>query len=265
VEALELFRAGKLKDAIASCTEQVKKYPNESAPRSMLGQLLCFAGQLDRADSHFKTLEIQRSDRKEAILLLRNLLAAAQARSKFYSDGWLPEFDENPPEHLKLHLQASIELREGNTEQAAQLLQQAEEQRPAVPGKCDGVEFTDFRDTDDLTSCFLEVLTSSGKYFWIPFERIRRLAFEPIESPINVLWRGARIDVQNGIQGVVYVPQLYEGSANSDDEEIQLGRTTEWSEAGDAPTRGHGHRILYIAGEFQPLAKLTEFVFPEAE
>lgn len=261
MEALELFRAGKLKDAIASCTEQVKKLPNETAPRSLLGQLLCFDGQLERADSHFKTIEIQRTDRKEVVLLLRNLLAAAQAREKFYSDGWLPEFVEAPPEYLKLHLQASIAIRENKPEEAVELLRKAEELRPAVPGKCGDLEFDDFRDTDDLTASFLEVLTSSGKYFWIPFEKIRRLAFEPIESPINVLWRGARIDVQ-GLEGVVYVPQLYEGSGRSDDEEIKLGRTTEWLDGENTPTRGLGHRILYIAGEFKPLANLTEFIFP---
>ena len=48
MERLELFRAGKLQDAIDACVQQVKEHPTEPAHRDLLSQLLCFAGDLER-------------------------------------------------------------------------------------------------------------------------------------------------------------------------------------------------------------------------
>ncbi len=261
MDALELFRAGKLDEAIQAAVAGVKQAPNKPEQRDLLAQLLCFAGEFERAESHLKTLQIQFPDREQAILLLQNLVSAAQARQKFFDGGWLPQFLENPPDYLKLHLEASVELREGRPESAKQILERAEEMRPAVAGKCDGHNFEDMRDFDDLTAPFLEVLTSHGTYYWVPFERIRRLALLHMESPIDVLWRAARMDVSDELQGVVYVPQLYIDSASSADEEIRLGKATEWKSNEGEPVRGLGHRVLWLSGEARPMAQISEMSF----
>ena len=49
---------------------------------------------------------------------------------------------------------------------ALRLLDQAAEQRPAVRGTVDGQPFSGLRDLDDLNASFMEVLTSTGKYYW---------------------------------------------------------------------------------------------------
>ena len=45
-------------------------------------------------------------------------------------------------------------------------------ERPVVAGRRDGTDFADFRDADDLWAGNFEVLTTTGKYFWIPTERV---------------------------------------------------------------------------------------------
>ena len=78
------------------------------------------------------------------------------------------------PRTIELHLEASICLREGDQAKAAQLLAEAEESRPHPTGTCDGKPFDDLRDLDDLVAPVFEVLTSTGKYYWIPMERVER-------------------------------------------------------------------------------------------
>ena len=56
---LDLFRAGKLGEAIDACQQRVKQHPSDVEARHLLGQLLCFAGEYDRADTHFGTLASQ--------------------------------------------------------------------------------------------------------------------------------------------------------------------------------------------------------------
>ena len=89
-----------------------------------------------------------------------------------------------------------------------------------------------------MTASFFEVLTSTGKYFWIPLERVELVEFRPPERPRDLLWRPVHMIVRGGPDGEVYLPVLYAGSAADADDQIRLGRTTEWR--GDA---GAGSRL----------------------
>src|SRR5205085_1286696 len=147
-----------------------------------------------------------------AVALFRQLVQAEQCRQQFYTEGRLPEFLDNPPPELQLRLEASIRLRKGLLEEAAQLLNEAENQRPRVPGLCDGHAFDDLRDMDDLTASFFEVLTTGGNSYWIPIGRVRRVEFLPPEHLRDVLWRRAHLVVRSGPEREVFLPTLYAGS-----------------------------------------------------
>jgi len=261
VEALERFRNGRLGEAIEACSSEVKRSPGLPDPRDLLSQLLCFRGEFEKADRHLDALARQFPDREKNVALIRQLLRGAEARQQFYDDGRLPEFVEQPPEYLQKHLQASIAAREGDAADAARLLAEAAEVRPRVGGRCDGTRFGELRDPDDLTACFFEALTTNGKYYWIPFERVIRVLFNEIQSPIDVLWRPAQIQVRGGPTGVLYLPQLYVDSARSGEESLQLGLETDWRGGEGEPVRGVGHRILRIDGDMRPMANVRSFEF----
>jgi type VI secretion system lysozyme-like protein len=129
------------------------------------------------------------------VSLTRHLLRAEQARRDFYADVRLPEFLDQPTPDLKLRLEASIRIREGKLKEAADLLAQAEEKRARVTGTCDGQPFDDFRDLDDLTASFVEVLTTTGKYYWVPVERIELIEFKPAVRMRDLVWRSAHMVV----------------------------------------------------------------------
>jgi type VI secretion system protein ImpE len=257
-KAAELYQSGQLDEAIQAATEAVKRNPTDTSVRGLLVQLLCFAGELERADAQLNTIGVQQTEALLGVALIRQLIRAEQARQQFYSEGRLPEFLQDPPPHLKLHLEASIRVREGNLTEALSLVTQAEEQRPRVTGRCNGEAFEGLRDLDDLTSCFFETLTSNGKYYWVPFERIERVEFRKPEKPVDLLWRRCRMIVRQGPDGEVFLPSLYAGSASQSDNALRLGRATDWRDRDGEPVRGIGQRILLFGDTDRPILELSE-------
>jgi type VI secretion system protein ImpE len=259
--AQELFKAGSLQEAITAATEEVKRHPADTSRRGFLCELLCFAGEFQRADVLLDALGNQDPQAVLGVSLFRQLLRAEQARQDFYKQGRVPEFLDLPEPHLKLHLEASILLREGKPQEAAALLEQAEEQRPTVAGTCDGAAFDDFRDIDDLSAGFFEVLTSTGKYFWIPVERIDLIEFRAAERPRDLLWRRAHAVVRGGPDGEVFFPTLYGGTFAETDNRFRLGRMTDWRGGDGAPVCGIGQRMFVVGDEDRTIMELKELTF----
>jgi type VI secretion system protein ImpE len=143
------------------------------------------------------------------------------------------------------------------------MLSQAEGQRVKASGTCNGKAFTDLRDLDDLTAPVFEVLTSTGKYYWIPIERVELIEFRPPQRPRDLLWQRARMVVRGGPDGEVYLPTLYSGTHAEADDALRLGRATEWRGGDGAPVRGLGQRTFLVGDDAYPTLELTEITFAE--
>lgn len=258
MSALELFRAGKLHEALEASIEETKNKPAKPDPRDLLIQLLCFAGEFERTDKHLQVMTTQFPDRAPAVALIRQLLRAAEAREQFFSDGRFPEPIVELSPAVRQHLQATVLLRENDVASAYDLLCQADQQRPRVSGTCDGTAFDDLRDVDDVLAPVFEVFTSTGKYAWVPIENVVELTLHPMDSPLDVLWRRASMVIRDGPDGDVYLPQLYVGSHKVADEEIQAGRATEWIGEEGEPVRGLGQRMMIVGDRDVSLIHIKE-------
>lgn len=258
MNAQELYQSGRLSEAVAAATEDVKKRPTDSLARSFLCEMLLVSGDLDRADTHLNVLAQQDAQAAPHFAIFRHLVRAEQARRQFYDDGRLPEFIGEPTPVLKLHLQASIAAREGAKDEAARLLNEAEEQRVKPHGMCDGEPFDDLRDLDDFNASFLEVLATNGKYFWIPMEQVISLEMQPPSRPVDLIWRKASLSVAGGPDGEVYIPTIYAASYKESDERLRLGRSTMWQGEEGQPTRGLGQRSLLVGDKDMPVLEINE-------
>ncbi len=257
MNAYEHYQKGMLKDAVAAALEDVKQHPTDGGKRTFLAELLCLTGDLERADKQLDALAHQDPQAIMEISLFRQLLRAEQARQQFYSDGRLPEFlDQVVTPNLAKHLEAAILVREGRLAEAAAILAAAEDERPKVAGVCNDQAFYELRDLDDLTSSFFEVLTSTGKYYWIPFERVESVEFRAPVRPRDLVWRRALMVVRNGPDGEVFVPALYIGSAAETNDALRLGRATEWRGEDGTPVRGIGQRMVLVGAEDKTILEL---------
>ena len=261
MDAKQHFDAGNLNDAVAAATAAVRAKPSDHAARLMLCDLLCFAGELARADKQLDTLAQLDPEATMSVALFRQLIRAETCRQEFFTSGRPPELVGEVSLDMQRRLQASIQFREGDQAGAANTLDAAERERPHVRGKCDGKPFEDLRDLDDLTAGILEVLSPTGKYFWVGFERLVYLKFSKPQFVRDLLWRRAEISVENGPEGVVYLPVLYPGSAQSSDDQIRLGRTADWVGPENGPIRGLGQRMLWIDSEHRDFLGLAELDF----
>src|SRR5262249_6630406 len=177
--------------------------------RGLLAELLCVSGRLERADAQLEVILQQDAKAAVTIALMRQLIRADTARKDFYTSGRLPEFLDVPPPYVQSHIEASIHLREKRPGEAMRLLEQAEEQRPRIRGTCNGKQFDDLRDLDDLTAGLFEVYTSTGKFYWIPAERVHSIEFRKPQRTLDLIWRRAAMAVAGGPDGEVFVPATY--------------------------------------------------------
>jgi type VI secretion system protein ImpE len=223
------------------------------------------SGDLDRADKQLDALSQLHPELALGVALARQLARAAVWRKQFFQDGRLPEFVDMPSPTFKRHLEATVHVRAGELRAAADILEQAQNERPHVTGTCDGAPLNDLRDLDDVLAPVLEIFTANGKYYWIGFEQLITLELQPPQRPRDLFWRPARIAVRNGPEGDVHLPVLYPGSEASDDDLIRMGRSTTWSGGENEPVRGLGQRMLLVGDEARPFLEITQLaITPQA-
>lgn len=253
--ALEHYQAGRLNDAITAALQEVKAAPMSLGKRTFLAELLCFAGDLERADTHLDALARQDPELAPGVALFRQLIRAEQARRQFYEQGRVPEVLHDPSPSLRNRLEASVLLREGDAATARQRLDDAN--AAALPcGTVGEVTCDCFRDLDDLTAEVFEILTPNGKFYWIAMEQVVSVEFRQPTSPRELLWRPAEVVVRDGPEGEVYFPTLYSGSHASDEDAVKLGRATDWREEAGI-MRGIGQRMFLAGDEAHSILDLT--------
>jgi type VI secretion system protein ImpE len=253
--AKDLIAAGNLAAAVQETTQQVRNHPADLTARITLFELLCLTGELDRAEKQLDVVEQQRTQKDLGVQVYRNCLKAERERRQVFEQGIEPHFLAEPPSYVDLHMQAIACLREGKLAQARELLDRAEEERPAFAGTMAGKPFEDFRDCNDLTAPVLELVVHD-KYTWLPLEQIRSIEIDPPKQLRDILWGTARIISANGVEGEVVVPGLYAGTSGSANDSARLGRMTDWQALSDDLYRGIGLRLFLVDDADHPLFEL---------
>jgi len=242
--ANELFKAGKLSEAIDAQLKEVKARPADHGQRLFLFELLAFAGDLDRAQRQIEAVNYNEMELDAAVLAYRKLLDSERARRRLFSESRIPRFFGAQPEHVHLRLEAVNRLRENRPAEATELLTKATALMPEVKGELNGKPFSSLRDCDDLLSGVLEVM-AQGAYFWVPLEQIDAISISPPKTPRDLLWLSARLEMTDSA-GSVHLPVLYAGSHEHPDSQVKLGRVTDWKSTEGGPVLGLGARTFLL-------------------
>jgi type VI secretion system protein ImpE len=228
VTAEELFRAGKLEDAIELLGAALRANPADARQRTFLFELLCFAGAHDRADKHLDVLAGASREAGMGALLYRAALAAERTRQDMFLAGRLPHGGPSPK---------------------------------AVSGTLNGRPFRELVDADPRLGPRLEVF-AGGQYLWIPLEHIATIRMDPPKRLRDLLWAPAVVRTGAGFQGVelgeVLLPALAPLSWQHGDSAVRLGRVTEWVELEDGTPVPLGQKLLLVDGEDLPILELRE-------
>ena len=257
--ASQLFLSGKLGEAVQAQTDHVRSKPTDVAARFFLAELLCIAGNLERADSALETIDKMQPGPR--VNLYRQLIRAEKTRSEVCNEGRAPEFVTDPTPCVELYLKARLALREGDQDEAVKQALAAEEARVSPKGTCNGQSFDELRDLDDLTGGVFEVLTSTGRYMWVPIEHVLTMDFDKPESPLDLLWRPCEMNVSGGPDGKVFLPTTYHVGDAEVADAVRLGRATEWNAVADDVMRGEGLRTFLVGEEAMTVMELESVTF----
>jgi type VI secretion system protein ImpE len=263
-EAKTQLDAGNLDAAMDAALNVVKANPTDSKARTFLFELACFAGNWDRAEKQLDVIGHQDVNAMIGSHIYRQNLKAERNRMRLSTDSLKPEFMMAPPDYVQGLLLANNRVREGNFKEAREILDQVEEERPAFACKINGEEASDFRDYNDLTSCVLEVLVKDT-YVWLPIEQVETIKFAAPKSLRDLFWIQAEIETTNGTNGEMFIPALYANSWQSDDDQVRLGRMTDWRDLGEELFVGEGLRLFWSDGKDKPILELNEIIFTPVE
>jgi type VI secretion system protein ImpE len=253
----EYLDAGELSEAICHINSELRADPQDLSKRTFLFELLCCAGDLDRAAKHLDLLTGGDSNRQIAIQAYRDVLEGEKKRRLLFAEGLVPGLPKRVPAYTDLHLQAIRRVGEGDYAAARTLLEEGEAVRSPVAGTINGEPFDDLRDADDILGPFLEVIVKDS-YSWIPWEVVRSVS---IQEPINLrdlIWIPAHVELAFGELGEVFLPVQYAGTYMHQNDQVKLGRVTEWRDDTEGLALASGQKLLTDGENDWPLLEIRQ-------
>ena len=263
--AEEHLKAGNLNEALASAQDAVRKSPAEARPRILLFQLFCVLGEWERA---FTQLNVLKDLDSECLLLAQiftSVIGCETFRAEVFAGKRSPLIFGEPEEWIGLLVRASQLVAQSEFAAAQKLREQAFEAAPAASGKINDAAFEWIADADSRLGPLLEVMLE-GKYYWVPFSRIRSLIVEPPVDLRDLVWTPAHFVWINGGEASGFIPTRYPGSEKAGEFAYNLARKTTWQEQPGDTYLGLGQRVFATdQGEYPLLeAKRIEFSAPPA-
>jgi type VI secretion system protein ImpE len=236
-------RAGDPQQALASLTAAVKARPADSKLRLFLAQLLCVLGQWERAHTQLNVAADMIPAAEPMREMVGHALRCELLRKAVFEGRRSPMVFGQPDPWLARLIESLLQAGQGQHELSASLAAQAFDEAPATPGSLDGEPFEWIADADSRLGPVLEAMVN-GRYYWIPFQRLARVSFEPPTDLRDAVWLPAQMQFANGGEVVAVVPVRYPGSEASTDGNILMARRTEWRDAGHDRWTGLGQRVL---------------------
>jgi type VI secretion system protein ImpE len=230
MNAAELYQAGRLDEAITALGEAVRSDPTDARRRTFLFELLCFAGELDRAEKQLDVLARSGKDAEMGAVLYRAALHAERSRRTVFGPNGLPPSTERPR---------------------------------TVQGTLNGQPFQTLEDADSRIGARLEVF-AAGQYTWLPLEHVASVSVQPPKRLRDLLWIPAVVKTGAKFEGLelgevmlpVLTPMAYEHPAAS----VRLGRVTEWIALEDGTEAPVGQKLLRVDDEEFPILEVRELI-----
>ncbi|WP_147108238.1 type VI secretion system accessory protein TagJ [Tateyamaria sp. syn59] len=235
----ELLHQDAVSEAVDAAVSGIKSTPQDTDLRVTLAQLLAVSGDLERAETHAKMAQAQDVKRATALSEFRQYLRALHARDAWWQGGAAPDFPGEPTSADAAAMALHVAVRAGDLIEASALAGKLEDIRAPRPAVWDDVEVEDLRDVDDRLPHAVEALTPGGFYLWIDLARVKRIDFQAIVAPFDVLARRARVALRDGSTGDLRLVAIYDAPRT---EAERLGRITEFSELTPGLTRAYGQR-----------------------
>ena len=201
-QAGELYKAGRLGEAIEAQVQEVKASPLDQAKRLFLFELAGFAGDLDRARRQIDVRRVQgQRPRRRPWPSTASCWTPSRPAAICSPGDVAPGFFGEPSEHLRLRLEAVNRLREGRPGGGRRDCSPGPRGDPRSRASSTASRSRTFRDADDLFGGVLEVM-AHGRYFWVGLEQVRLVAMNPPRFPRDLLFIPAHLELATSGRGL---------------------------------------------------------------
>jgi len=224
---MEFFQSGRLQEAIQALGEEVRNAPLDAKRRTFLFELLCFAGEYDRAEKHLDVLGGFSQAAGLGSLLYRSAIHAERTRQQMFLDHSYP-------------------------------IANADE---GVSGTWNGEIVSEFCDADERIGAALEVFVA-GSYTWVSLKQIASVEIPKPKKLRDLLWTPAIVTTLPAFRsmelGEVLLPVLCPLSWKHQNDAVRLGRSTIWEEGGEREPAfiPFGQKLFLIDGREVPMLEL---------
>jgi len=229
--------------ALARLQEDVRARPSDPKLRVFLFQLLCVLGQWDRALNQLKVASELDPLALPMAQMYGDAVRCEAVRDDVFEGKKSPMVLGEPEQWLALLIESRLQAGRGEASQSEELRQRAFEEAPTSSGSIDGRPFDWVADADSRLGPVMEAIIN-GRYYWVPFSRVREVTMEAPEDLRDLVWMPARLGFQNGGESLALVPTRYPGSQGAEDGALALSRKTLWESFADEAYRGLGQRII---------------------
>ena len=263
--AEEALRAGDPELALSELQNAIRSAPADPKLRTFLFQLLSVLGNWERAANQLDVVAELDAGALPMKQMYQEALRCEVVRSKVFEGKSAPLLFGHPEDWIALLIEALLNDGQGKTEDGAKLRAKAFEVAPGSRGTLNGEAFEWIADADMRLGPVCEAVIN-GRYYWLPFARLNRIALEEPEDLRDYVWMPATFEFANGGEQVGIIPARYSGSEKDSDPLVRLARKTDWVDCGNDTYHGRGQRMLTTDGGDFPLLEVREIVIePEVE
>ncbi len=260
--AQERLAAGAPDEALTELQNEIRAHPEDPKLRIFLFQLHCLLGNWSKALLQLQVIAGIDPDTKLLAQIFQPVINCEALRAGVFENKLTPLIFGEPLEWVGLLLKAHEHIARGEFGAAAQLRQQAFDLAPATAGTLDGKPVAWIADADSRLGPMLELILE-GKYYWVPFCRIRRIVLPAPADLRDLVWVPAQFVWANGGEASGHIPTRYPRTELSKDGALRLARKTEWQELPEQTFIGLGQRILATDQGEYPLLECRQLDLAE--
>jgi len=224
-----LYAAGQLGAAIDALGVELRNFPADAQRRTFLFELLTFAGDWSRALKQLDVLAKNGHMAEAGTMLYRSAIEAERVREHMFDTGDFPTTAAPSP----------------------------------VGGTLNGEPFSSIEDADPRLGARLEVI-AGGRYLWIPFAHLASWSMPAPTRLRDLHWAPAQLrtgpSVADKELGEILLPALSVGAWRHAEDEIRLGRATDWEDLPSGDFAPVGQKLLRVDDRLVPLVDVRELV-----
>lgn len=250
-----------LDEQLKALKDQIRQAPASAPLRIYYFQLLCVLGEWQKALEQLQLCAQLDPSCEPMARAYREAIRCEVLRAEVFAGKKKPFLMGEPAQWLACLIDALAH--EGAA--AQDLRARALDEAPATSGHMGEHRFEWLADSDTRLGPVCELL-AHGSYYWLPFDAIAQIGFEPVQDLRDLIWLPCEVTLREGgaLQG--FMPARYP-LAPGDDDAVRMSRRTQWSplDAGSSEpdessghVAGHGQRTWVTDTEDFPMLQVRQ-------